>query len=79
MSAFYKKIFCDNIKFIIENYGFSDEKMCEIMKIGKGSLKLIKNGELPKRISVEVVFNISREVKIAPEKLLMPLQMTDLK
>lgn len=63
----------------MEHYGYSDEKMSEIMGIGKSSFEKIKNGELPVRMSLKVVFNIERKLDIAPKKLFEKLKNTDLK
>lgn len=61
-------IFMSNMVWLRKKYGFSKVKMAKLLGIGVGSLNKIEKGELPPRISVDVVFNIHKHFGILPKK-----------
>ena len=58
------KNFCCNIKRIKEDYKLNDGQMMKIMHISHKTLKSIKNGALPERVSVEVLFYLNKHLNI---------------
>lgn len=58
------KNFCCNVKKIKQDYNLSDEKLMKIMHTSRKSLKSIKNGEIPERVSVEILFHLNNYFNI---------------
>lgn len=54
------KIFMKNIAYIRKKHGLSKREMAKLLKIGVESLNKLESGELPKRLSVKVLFEIER-------------------
>lgn len=60
--------FMFNVAWLRKKYGLSKVKMAKLLGIGVGSLNKIEKGELPPRMSVDVVFNIHKHFGILPKK-----------
>ncbi len=58
------KKFCCNVEKIKQDYNLSDEKLMKIMHTSRKSLKSIKNGKVPERVSVEVLFHLNKYFNI---------------
>lgn len=61
------EIFLKNVMWLREHYGISKKHMAELLGIGIASLNKIENGEMPKRLGVEIVFKIYDVFKILPK------------
>ena len=60
--------FMNNIAYLRKKNGLSKKEMANVLNISVYALNKIERGELPKKISVEVVFNLQKRFKISPEK-----------
>ena len=60
------KIFSHNVAWLQKHHGLSNKKMAEALKISTATLNKIKNGELPPRLGVEILYYIASEFKISP-------------
>lgn len=58
-----------NIKWLRVQHGLSEKQMAEILGIGVGSLQKIEKGELPPRLSVNIVFEVQNYFDIKPKDL----------
>ncbi len=52
--------FTHNVKFLREKHNISKTKMADILGISFNSLNKIESGQMPKRMSVGVVFRIEQ-------------------
>lgn len=59
-------IFLENIKRLREEKGYSKREMAKRLKISIYSINKIESGELPPRLSIDVLDNIEKEFKIHP-------------
>ena len=59
--------FINNIAYLRKN-GFSKKEMANVLNISIYALNKIERGELPEKLSVEIVFNLQKHFKISPEK-----------
>lgn len=70
-----------NITGLRKHYGCSKKQMAHLLGIGIGTLNKIEAGIIPPRLTVEIVFIISREFHIEPSVLfsvdLFPNQQRD--
>ena len=57
-------ILTENIKNIRLYYGISKKKMAQLLGIGVKSLRRIKMGDIPPRLSVEILFKIKKHFGI---------------
>ena len=64
------KNFVHNVTWLRESNGLSKKEMASILKIGMKTLERIENGELPKRLSVNIFFRIWKHFGIHPVKQL---------
>lgn len=62
-----------NITWLRKKHNLSKKDMANLLQIGVGSLTKIEKGELPLRLSTEVIFRVSNIFGIAPEDLFTPL------
>ena len=60
------EIFCRNVQRIMKEGKLTKREMCKIMKISRESLNLIMCGELPKRMSVQILFNLCNSFNKSP-------------
>ena len=71
--------FMENVRALRKRHGLSKEKMARLLHIGVGSLSKIESGQMPPRMTVEVVFNIQDHFRLSPESLFLPLaEQTDM-
>lgn len=66
-------IFLDNIAWLRKKHNLSKKDMAALLQIGVGSLTKIEKGELPLRLSTEVLFRVSNIFHVAPKDLFSPL------
>ena len=59
-------IFVHNVAWLQEQHKLSDREMSKKLGISPPTLAKIKNGELPPRLGVEILFYIQKEFNIAP-------------
>lgn len=52
--------FAHNVAWLRKHYGISKKKMAELLWIGIWSLNKIEKGEIPTRLSVEILFDIHK-------------------
>ncbi len=67
------EIFMFNVVWLRKEYGLSKKKMAKILGISAGTLNKIEKGELPPRLSVEIVFNIYNYFGILPKNQFVKL------
>ncbi len=60
--------FINNIAYLRKKKGLSKKEMANVLNISIYALNKIERGELPKKISVEIIFNLQKNFKISPEK-----------
>lgn len=65
--------FLKNIIFLRKHYGLSKKRMAQILGIGMGSYNKIEQGIFPKRLTTDVIFNITKYFKIPPAALFQKL------
>lgn len=58
-----------NILWLRRHYGISKKKMASLLGIGLWSLNKIERGELPQRLSIEVLFTIRNQFGVLPSEL----------
>ncbi len=66
------QIFCENIKTIREKTKLSQEEMAKKLGISRYSLSKIERGEIPPKLSCEILFTIHDEFGIAPSEMFCP-------
>ena len=52
--------FAHNVKFLREKHNISKTKMAQMLGVSFKSLNKIENGQIPKRLSVGIVFRIEQ-------------------
>lgn len=62
-----------NIAYLRKCHNLSKKAMARILGIGIGSYNKIEQGELPERLNVDVIFNITDYFKIPPAFLFRKL------
>ena len=60
--------FINNIAYLRKKYGLSKKEMADVLNISIYALNKIEKGELSKKLSVEIIFNLQKHFKISPEK-----------
>ncbi len=60
--------FMNSIAYLRKKNWFSKKEMANVLNISIYSLNRIERGELPEKLSVEIVFNLQKHFKISPEK-----------
>lgn len=68
------QIFCENVRWIKEKEGLSDRQLASILQIGLYSTRKLLKGELPGRMSVDVVFHIARHLGCRPSEVFVPMR-----
>ena len=66
-------VFCQNVKVLREKNGLSQREMAKIMAISVNSLKKIEEEIMPPRMSVKIIFKLSRYFYIKPCELFIRL------
>lgn len=64
-----KQIFCKNIKELRESHHLTKTEMARRLKISIPTLNKIESGELPKRLTVKVIYAIVDEFNIRADDL----------
>lgn len=70
IEAYLKENFMHNFAYLRRKFGISKRKMAELLKIGVDSINKLECGELPPRLSTEVIFRIEKCFGIEPKDLL---------
>ena len=65
--------FLENIISLRKHYGLSKKRMAQILGIGMGNYNKIEQGIFPKRLTTDVIFNITKYLKIPPAALFRKL------
>ena len=60
--------FTNNIAYLRKKNGLSKKEMAKALNISLYALNKIERGDIPKRISVDIIFNLQKHFKISPEK-----------
>lgn len=63
------QIFCENLKKLRLEFGYSKKKMAEILNIGIKTLTTIENGMIPPRLNCEILFQIYTRFGIRPSDI----------
>ena len=63
------KNLCHNIVWLRRSHGLSRKKMSALLGIGLWSLTQLERGQIPPRLSIELIFEISRTFHIPPYRL----------
>ncbi len=61
--------FCSNVKMLRKANGLTTQEMAKILGIGTKSLSMIEQGALPKRLSVDITFEIYKNFGVNPKDL----------
>lgn len=59
----------NNIVFLRQKYNIPKKRMAELLGIGIGTLNKIERGELPSKLSLEIVFNIQEYFGVEPKDI----------
>lgn len=54
------KAFCNNIRILRITNGLPKKEMCVIMKIGIKTLNKLENGEIPPRLSADILYYVGK-------------------
>ena len=65
--------FLENIASLRKHYGLSKKRMAQILGIGIGSYNKLEQGIFPERLTVDVIFNMTKYFKITPANLFRKL------
>ena len=60
--------FTNNIAYLRKKNGLSKKEMAKALNISIYALNKMERGDIPKRISVDIIFNLQKQFKISPEK-----------
>ena len=66
------KIFGENIKNLRLNKGLSKRAMSKLLGIGVKNLETLERGELPIRLTTEIVYHIKKNFDLLPSEMLTP-------
>lgn len=61
--------FCQNMRALREEHGYSLREMAKILHISVKTLSLLESGTLPRRTSANIIFLLSRHFDIPPKEL----------
>ena len=64
------KIFGENIKNLRLNKGLSKKEMSKLLGIGVKNLDTLEKGELPNRLTVNIIFRIKNNFGYMPSEML---------
>ncbi len=67
------EIFMFNVTRLRKRHGLTKKEMAKTLGISVGTLNKIEKGELPPRMSVEIVFNIYQHFGIHPKNQFVKL------
>lgn len=65
--------FMKNVAYLRKTYGLSKREMAKTLNIGIESLNKIERGDMPERLSMNVVFSIEDHFKIPARELFKSL------
>ena len=58
--------FAHNIRWLRKKYGLSKKKMAELLGIGLWSLNRLERGEIPPRMTIDILFAVQKHFGISP-------------
>lgn len=67
-------IFCNNILILRKKHKLTQAQMSELLGIGVKSLRSLEKGEIPPKLSCDVIFNIYTVFGIYPSEMFSPLE-----
>ena len=59
-----------NLLWLRKKYGYSQRTMAQLLKIGIGSLRKLEHGEIPPRMTIDILFEVQSRFRITPSDLL---------
>lgn len=62
-------IFSKKVIHLRKKYGYSKKEMAHILGIGIASLNKVENGEIPPRMTVDVLFRIYDHFGVSPKEM----------
>jgi len=65
------KNFTCNVAWLRKTFGYSKKRMAQIMRISAWSLNKLEQGEIPSRLSVEVLIAIDEHFGVKPSTQLL--------
>ena len=68
-NKYYLNTFCNNIVNLRKIFRLSKREMAKKLRIGVKSLTMIESGQVPKRLSVEVLFWVHENFGITPGEI----------
>ena len=72
-----EEIFCNNIRVLRHQHKLKKQDMARILHIGVPSLSKLEAGEMPPRLSTEVLFFIYDYFHIRPADMFVPFASFD--
>lgn len=66
MSEDTSAIFTHNIRWLRRRYGLSRRKMAQVLEIGRWSLDKLERGEIPPRMTVDILFAVQKNFGVSP-------------
>lgn len=63
------EIFCENIKKLRKQHNLTKKEMARKLRISIPTLNIIEKGELPKRLTVDIIYAIVDEFNIRADDL----------
>lgn len=67
-------IFCENMRILRAIHHLSQKEMAKKIGIGVKSLSFIEHGNIPPRLSTEIVWQVSKCFDISPSALFKPMR-----
>ena len=77
MKKYEEEIFCNNIRILRRRYQLKKPQMARLLHISVASLSKLEEGEIPPRLSAEVIFFIYQHFQIKPTDMFAPLDCSD--
>ncbi|MBQ6830933.1 MAG: hypothetical protein IJO59_07415 [Clostridia bacterium] len=66
-------IFCRNVAWIKQRYRLTNRQMAEILGVGEGSVRKVLSGEIPERLSAQVIIRLAKRFSYRPSEWFLPL------
>ena len=60
------EVFTHNIRWLRKKHGLSKRKMAELLGIGLWSLNRLERGQIPPRMTIEILFAVQKHFGISP-------------
>ena len=66
------QLFCENVVYIRKKYRITLTSMARRLHTTVATLKRIENGEMPKKVTVEMLINVCQSFGYRPSELFLP-------